>query len=288
MSLFSTHPAIDQQVVRLLPISDLLRDPRVTDISIDHGEVRIDRGADGIENTDIIIPDVHARAVIRLLAAANGQHLDPETSFITLSLACGARFHGALPPAANEAQITIRTHRKGLRSFADFHMSQEHIGLIVGVVEARKTIVIGGRTNSGKSTFQNICLSLIPANQKLIVIEDNAQELQVRSENVMRRLAMGRADFKRHVFEALRCRPDWLCLGEVRDHSAWDMLDASRTGHAGITTVHASSAEGIVTRLMSLANCDREFVREAVDLVVYITRMPDGRRAISQIKEIEK
>jgi Flp pilus assembly CpaF family ATPase len=282
---FTTNPVIEAHVERLMPIVPILTDPSVQEFSINSGgRGYIDRGVGPMERSDIVIPDAAIRTVIRLLLAANGAYLDPDASFANLTLACGARFHGAVPPVSDEAQVSIRTHRRILRQLLAF-MAPEQIDKIIKAIKARKSIVIGGATSSGKTTLLNSLLNEIPHDSRLVVIEDQPELQFAEGRNLVRRFASDAADIKRHVFESLRCRPDWLIVGETRDASARDLLDAARTGHPGMSTVHASSAEGIITRLMSLANCDREFVREAVDVVLFIERMPNGQRTVTQIKE---
>jgi Flp pilus assembly CpaF family ATPase len=283
---FTANPIIEAHVERLMPITQMLIDPGVLEISINSGgRVHLDRGVWPMERTDLVIPDTAIRTVIRLLMAASGAYLDPDASFANLMLACGARFHGAVPPVSNEAQVSIRTHRRILRPLTKF-MSAEQIQMVTEAIIARKSIVIGGATSSGKTTLLNSLLNEIHHDARLVVIEDEPELQFAEGRNLVRRLARKEADIRRHVFESLRCRPDWLIIGETRDTSARDLLDAARTGHPGMSTVHASSAEGIITRLMSLANCDREFVREAVDLVIFIQRMPDGRRTVEHIKGV--
>jgi len=288
-NLYSENPTIEQHVDRLLTpaLRGLLTAPDVQDILINNGgKVYMDRGGPDLEETAYTLPQTAIKASIRLLTGANRGYLDPDAPFVTVSLACGARFHAVLAPVGDEPQIAIRTHRRILRPLSEF-MSEQFIALLQGAVLARKSIVIGGATDAGKTTLLNSLLNLIPATRRLLIIED-APEIQLaEGRHAVRRFATKAADIRRHVFEALRDRPDWLIVGETRDASARDLLDAARTGHPGMSTVHASSADTIVTRLMSLANCDREFVREAVDLVVFITRLPDGRRAVTQIKGVE-
>jgi Flp pilus assembly CpaF family ATPase len=287
MNLYCHHPVINGYVERLLPIGELLHNPNAQEISINSGgRVYVDWGSGAMREAGISVSDDVLRAVIRLLMAANGQYLDPAQPFATLSLTCGARFHGAIPPVASEAQVTIRTHHRILRPLGAF-MEEWAIERLRNAVAERKSIVIGGPTSAGKTTLLNSLLDLIPYDQRLVIIQD-APEIQLaEGRHVVWRLVSDQADLKRHVFEALRDRPDWLIIGETRDSSARDLLDASRTGHPGLSTVHAASVDGIVTRLMSLANCDLEFVKEAISLVVFIQRMPDGRRAVTDIKEIK-
>ncbi len=173
------------------------------------------------------------------------------------------------------------------RPARDF-MTDDQIARVKAAIASRKSIIVGGATISGKSTLLNSLLDFIDDDLQLVLIEDVYELKPAPQKNVIRRLASGHADLKRHVFESLRNRPDWILIGETRDRSAWDLMDASRTGHPILSTVHAASAEGVLTRLMSLASCDREFVREAIDLVVFVKRMPDGRRTVTQIEEIEK
>jgi len=255
----------------------------VQEISIKSGgRVYVDRGTGAMQRTDITVPDTAIRAVIRLLMAAAGGYLDPEAPFANLTLACGARFSGAMPPVSDEGQISIRTHLRILRPLSEF-MSERFIELVSDAVKARKSLVIGGATSAGKTTLLNSLINLIPHDQKLLVIED-APELQLApGRNVVRRLATGRANLRRHVFESLRYRPDWIIVGETHDQSARDLMDAARTGHPGISTVHANSALGILSRLQSLADCDQQFVNEAVDLLIFVQRFPDGQRRVTEM-----
>jgi pilus assembly protein CpaF len=143
--------------------------------------------------------------------------------------------------------------------------------------------VIGGATSSGKSTLLNALVDVIPRGIRIILIEDVYELKPAPGKLVVRRLAQGRASLKAHVKEALRNRPDWITIGETRDASAWDLMDAARTGHPMLSTVHASSAQGILTRLMSLASCNQEFVNEALDLVLFVERFDDGSRRVTEI-----
>jgi pilus assembly protein CpaF len=287
MNLYCAHPAINADIERLLPIGKLLRDPANQEISIHGGgQVYVDAGR-GMRNTGLRVPEMALRAVIRLLTAASGGYLDAKAPFTNLQLANGGRFHGALPPVADEPQISIRLHSGMGRPATDF-MTTDELARIRTAIADRKSIIVGGATSSGKSTLLNSLLDFIDDDLQLVLIEDVYELKPAPHKNVIRRLASGHADLKRQVFESLRNRPDWILIGETRDRSAWDLMDASRTGHPILSTVHASSAEGVITRLMSLAGCDREFVREAIDLVLFVQRMPNGKRTVSQIQEMEK
>ena len=249
-NLYHRDPVIEAEVNRLLPLAAWLRDARLKEISLNNGRVYADWGGSGaMQNIGVSIAASDARAAIRLLVAANGGYLDPAAPFANLTLACGARLHAAMEPVADEVQVSIRLHAGMGRRITNF-MTDPQVGLVTDTIAARKTVIVGGPTSAGKSTLLNAILDLLPADLRLIIIEDT-YELQPSPErNVVRRLASGRVDLKAQVFQALRARPDWIVIGETRDRSAWDLMDASRTGHPTLSTVHASSAQGILTRLI--------------------------------------
>ena len=171
-NLYAPNPLIDAEVRRLLPLGAWLSDPKVKEISLNNGWVRIDWGGAGaMRNTGVSILGTAVRAAIRLLVAASGGYLDPETPFANLTLACGARFHGALEPVANEPQISIRLHAGMGRPVGDF-MTVPQAHLLADAIVARKSVIVGGPTAAGKSTLLNAILELIPADLRLIIIED--------------------------------------------------------------------------------------------------------------------
>jgi Flp pilus assembly CpaF family ATPase len=286
MNIFTDNPTIEQHCERLLPISHLLRDPNVQEISINSGgRVYTDRGSGAMGREEITVPDTAMRAAMRLLMASAGRYIEPDAPFCNLILTCGARFHGAYPPVSDEAQISIRTHRRILRPLSDFATTEQSERLR-DAIHTRRNIVIGGATSSGKTTLANALINEIPKEERLIIIED-AMEIICDPRHVVRRITSSTADLKEHVRQALRARPDRLLIGEVRGAEAWDLIDAWRTGHSGgISTIHANSASQILTRLASLANCSQEFIAEGVQTLIYITRQSDGRRTVTDIKEV--
>lgn len=282
--LYCANPTIDAHVARLLTphIGELLCNPTVQDININSGgRVFVDYGDGQERHTGWILAQTNIEAAIRLLLASAGGYLDADAAFASLSLQTGARFHGSLPPVSDEPQISIRTHRRILRPLTDF-MRQDQIDFVSQAIQQRKSVMVGGATAAGKTTLVNSLLNLIPPNARLVIIEDTP-ELQVTHTNVARRIAIGKADLKRHIYESLRCRPDWLCIGETRDHSAFDLIDAARSGHPGISTCHADSADGVLSRLATLANRDIPFVTEGLDVVLHVERF-GSKRAVTEIK----
>jgi Flp pilus assembly CpaF family ATPase len=288
MLIFCEHEVVNRHLDVMLPITPLIKDPSNQEITIDNGgKVYVDRGNGAVHFTGVIIPEMQLRAAIRMLVAANGAYIDPEYAAHSLSLACGSRFFGSLPPFGDEPQIVIRLHSGMGRPVSDF-MTAGQVQLINDAIIARRSIVVGGATSSGKSTLLNAMLDLTPRGVRIILIEDVYELKPAPGKLVVRRLAQGRASLKAHVKEALRNRPDWIIIGETRDGSAWDLMDAARTGHPMLSTVHASSARGILTRLMSLAGCNQDFVNEALDLVLFVERFTDGRRRVTEILAKQK
>jgi Flp pilus assembly CpaF family ATPase len=240
-----------------------------------------------LRSTEIAIPELQLRAGIRMLVAASGAYIDPEYAANSLTLACGARCSWSLPPFGDEPQVAIRLHYGMGRPASDF-MTPPQVRLVTEALLARRSIVIGGGTSSGKSTLLNALVDRIPAGIRIILIEDVYELKPAAGRLIVRRLAQGKATLKAHVKEALRSRPDWLIIGETRDHSAWDLMDAARTGHPMLSTIHASSASGIFKRLMSLASCDQAFVNEALDLALFVERLDDGSRRVTAILAKQK
>jgi Flp pilus assembly CpaF family ATPase len=286
--LFCNHAIVDEHAGVFLPIAHLIFDSLNQEITIDNGgKVYVDRGSGALRFTGITIPEMQLRAAIRMLVAASGAYIDREYAANSLTLACGARFSGSLPPFGDEPQISIRLHSGMGRPVSDF-MTAGQVRLVTEAILARRSIVVGGATSSGKSTLLNALVDLIPGGIRIILIEDVYELKPASGKLVVRRLAQGRASLKAHVKEALRNRPDWIIIGETRDGSAWDLMDAARTGHPVLSTVHASSARGILTRLMSLAGCNQEFVNEAVDLALFVERFDDGQRRVTEILAKQK
>jgi pilus assembly protein CpaF len=173
-------------------------------------------------------------------------------------------------------------------------------------VRDRKTILIAGGTDTGKTTFAKALIDFIPQNERLGVIEDTA-ELKIDHPNVFRfearkeqvdgsgKVIMPAVTIRDLVKAALRHRPDRLIVGEVRGGEAFDLLDALNTGHAGsISTVHANSALQALSRLATLtlrADVDLPYkaiqgeIGDLIDRVVHIERR-EGCRRVSQVLQI--
>jgi len=222
--------------------------------------------------------------VTRMLATLDGQSLNPAAPFLSVTLAGGFRWHSVLPPSADGPSTNIRVHPRLIRGLGDF-MTEAQQEVVKKAIARRETIVISGATSTGKTTLVNAVTNLIPADERLLIIEDTP-ELQIRPGNVTRRRTSARADLARHVREALRDRPTRIIIGEVRGAEAADMLEAASTGHPSLSTIHAENIPEALARLQRLARCDRALVTEAIDLAIQLERQADGRRLVTDIRKV--
>jgi len=254
-----------------------------------------DVGAGDMRALGVALPAGRVEAGIRLLAASLGKTIERDASFINLILPNGPRFSAALPPVSDGPTFSIRLHWRAVRPLDDFIAAPWQLSVIDEAIRQRFNIVTIGVTGAGKTTLLNALIShLLKAspNERLGIIEDEP-ELQIAANNAMRRLARGRADMRRHVREMLRIRPDRFIVGEVRRAEALDFSKAFNTGHSGdFTTIHANTARGALLRLESLVEevgipPSLRLIAESVDLLIFISRRPDGARGIEEIVRVE-
>jgi pilus assembly protein CpaF len=190
-----------------------------------------------------------------------------------------------------------------MQDFISFNTISEPMALVLqGIVRARLNVLISGGTGSGKTTTLNILSGFIPPDERIVTIEDSA-ELQLQQPHVVRLETRppniegkGQVAARDLVRNALRMRPDRIVVGEVRGEEVLDMLQAMNTGHDGsLTTLHANSSRDALTRLETLMQMSgislpdkamREQISSAIDVIVQVSRMSDGKRKIMAISEI--
>jgi pilus assembly protein CpaF len=170
-------------------------------------------------------------------------------------------------------------------------------------VRGKLNVLVSGGTGTGKTTNLNVLSSFIPDGERIVTIEDSA-ELQLQQPHVINLEARppnsegsGEVRIRDLVKNSLRMRPDRIIVGEVRGAEALDMLQAMNTGHEGsMTTVHANSPRDALSRIETMvlmAGFDlpvraiREQVAAAIDLIIQVDRMPDGRRVVTSVTEIQ-
>jgi len=279
------------------PLAPLLLDPSVTDVLVNGpGDVWIDRGA-GLERGPVSLGSAdEVRRLAQRLAAACGRRLDEGSPFADARLPDGTRLHAVLPPiAVRGPYLSLRTFRHrpfALRELVELGAVPAHIAeLLVMLVAARLAYVVTGGTGSGKTTLLSTLLGLVPAPERIVLVEDAAElrpahphviALQARVSNVE---GAGAVTLRELVRQALRMRPDRLVVGECRGAEVVDLLAALNTGHeGGAGTLHANASADIPARLEALGLLGgltraalHAQVAAALQVVLHLRRTPSGR-----------
>ncbi|GAA4703465.1 CpaF family protein [Nocardioides conyzicola] len=242
------------------------------------------------------------QAIDRIVASVN-RRVDESSPMVDARLSTGERVNVIVPPLAVDGPtITIRRFPTpysieqliGLDTF-----DQETADLLGALVLARTNILISGGTGSGKTTMLNALSSFIPERERIVTIED-AAELALQQLHVIRLEARpanvegeGQVTIRDLVRNSLRMRPDRIIVGETRGGEALDMLQAMNTGHEGsLATIHANGVLDALLRMETLCTMGeielphatlRDQVNTAIDVIVQLTRLPDGRRRIVEI-----
>ena len=301
---------IESEINGYGPITELLNDDNVTEIMV-NGPSEIYAEIDGkiIKDTSVsFINDRHIERTIQRLIQPLGRTIDSTNPMVDSRLRDGSRINAVLPPlSVNGPVITIRKFKRNMTSIDDLlrvgTMTTLMAKFLDAAVRGKLNIIVCGGTGSGKTTLLNILSSFIDDNERIITIED-AAELKLGQEHVISletrnsNYSVGNVITVRDlVINALRMRPDRIIVGECRGKEAFDMLQAMNTGHDGsLTTLHANSPVDALNRLETLVlmsgidipiKAVREYIENAINLVVNIQRMHDGKRKITSICEVD-
>jgi len=201
----------------------------------------------------------------------------------------GARFQGMLPPVVPNPSFTIRKKALKIFSLEDYVeqgvMDKYQAFLLRKAVQDRRNILIAGGTGSGKTTLANAILAVIADTDDRVIIIEDTQELQCQAkDSVLLKTKEGLATMTDLLKATMRLRPDRIVIGEVRGGEALDLLKAWNTGHpGGCATVHANSARKALIRIEQLimetgVMPSKELIGEAVNVVVFIEKTPEGRK----------
>jgi pilus assembly protein CpaF len=273
-------------------------------VLVNGGEVWVDRGR-GLVRTEVTFAD--AREVRRLaqrLASACGRRLDEGSPYVDARLPDGTRLHAVLPPVATTGPyLSLRTGRHRAFTVEDLvargTLTRSGAEVVAAIVEARLSYLVSGGTGTGKTTLLATMLSLVPAGERIVIVEDAAElrpdhphavTLQARTPNVE---GTGAVTLRDLIREALRMRPDRLVVGECRGAELRELLGALNTGHdGGAGTVHANSLGDVPSRLEalgSLAGMPVDAVARqafsAFDAVLHVERDAAGRRRLAALGE---
>lgn len=296
------------EVTGLGPLEILLRDDTVNDILVNGSQQVFVERAGILELTTVKFKDEkHLMRIIDKIVSAVGRRVDESSPYVDARLADGSRFNAMVPPCAVDGSlVSIRKFTKeklSIDQLINFGAFTEAMATYLqAAVSTRLNIIVSGGTGSGKTTTLNALSGFIGDEERIVTIEDTAElqlqqihigRMESRPPNVEGNGEVSQRDLLRN---ALRMRPDRIIVGETRGDEVIDMLQAMNTGHDGsMTTIHANSARDAVSRLENMIAmtgvelplvASRAQISSAVDLMVQISRLPDGSRRMVSITEI--
>lgn len=300
---------IDNEINGYGPITDLLEDKNITEIMV-NGKDEIYIEVDGHvikDDTVSFINEDHIVRTIQRMIQPLGRTIDTANPMVDARLKDGSRLNAVLPPLSLKGPVlTIRKFKDELATIGDFlrtgTLTPYMARFLEACIQAKLNIIICGGTGSGKTTLLNVLSSFIHEDERIITIED-AAELRLKQKHVISletRLVnyegTGEVTIRDLVINSLRMRPDRIIVGEVRGKEAFDMLQAMNTGHTGsLTTMHANSPADALNRLETMilmAGMEipipaiREYIENAIHLVVNVERLSDGKRKVTSICEV--
>jgi pilus assembly protein CpaF len=296
------------ELLGLGPLEPLLKDPTITDILVNgHARVFVERYG-VLEPSPMRFKDEkHLLRIIQKIVSAIGRRIDESSPMVDARLADGSRVNAVVPPLALDGSLL------SIRKFARVPISLERLieigsvpiqvaELLKAVVGSRRNVLISGGTGSGKTTLLNAMSAFIDERERIVTIEDSA-ELQLQQQHVVRLETRppniegkGEVTQRDLVKNALRMRPDRIILGEVRAGEAFDMLQAMNTGHEGsMTTVHANTPRDALSRVEQMigmsgidipARSARSQIASAINVIIQVARLADGRRKLTSVSEL--
>jgi pilus assembly protein CpaF len=299
---------VEDEILGLGPLEPLLHDPTISDIMVNgYNDVYVERYGK-LEHSPVRFhTNAHLMNIIDRIVSRVGRRIDESSPMVDARLLDGSRVNAIVPPLALDGpSLSIRrfaVERLKLDDLIKLETLNETMGDIIrGIVGARLNILISGGTGSGKTTMLNVASGFIPPTERIVTIEDSA-ELQLQQPHTVRLETRppnieGKGEITQHnlVRNSLRMRPDRIVVGEVRGEEAVDMLQAMNTGHDGsLTTVHANTPRDALYRLenmFSMAGYNmpvkavRSQIASAINVVIQLERMEDGRRRMVSLQEI--
>jgi pilus assembly protein CpaF len=299
---------IEDEVMGLGPIEPFMRDPTVSDILVNtYRQIYVERFGKLEKTEGRFKDDAHLRRIIDKIVSAVGRRIDESSPMVDARLADGSRVNAIIKPLAIDgSMLSIRrfaVEPLELEDLIGLRTLTPELGVLLkGIVRARLNVMISGGTGSGKTTLLNVLSRFIPADERIVTIEDSA-ELQLKQEHVVRLETRppnieGRGEITARdlVRNSLRMRPDRIIVGEVRSKEAVDMLQAMNTGHDGsLTTIHANSPRDALMRLetiVSMAGLNipneavRKYISSAIHVLIQQSRLVDGTRKVVSVHEI--
>ncbi len=292
---------------RLDVLQELVEDTSITEIMINGArEIFVERDGKLMRWEKEFESERKLEDVIQTIVAGANRIINESSPIVDARLKDGSRVNIVLPPIAiGGPTITIRKFPKETMTMEKLvsigSLTKEAAEVLKKLVIAGYNIFISGGTGSGKTTFLNALSNYIPSEERIITIEDSA-ELQIRNIPNLVRLEVRNANVEGKneisirdlIKSSLRMRPDRIIVGEVRDASSIDMLQALNTGHNGMSTGHSNSPTDMLSRLetMVLLGADipllavRKQIASAIDIVIHLGRLRDKSRRVLEIVEV--
>ena len=300
---------IDNEVNGYGPITELLDDPSITEIMVNGiNDIYIELDGKIIKDNSVsFINDAHIIRTIQRLIQQVGRTIDMANPMVDARLPDGSRLNAIIEPLSIKGPIlTIRKFKNELATIEDFlrngTLTPYMARFLEACVKAKMNIIVCGGTGGGKTTLLNVMSSFINGDERIITIEDAAElrleqnhviSLETRTSNYE---GTGAVTIRDLVINSLRMRPDRIIVGEVRGKESFDMLQAMNTGHEGsMTTLHANGPKDALNRLETMVlmagmeipiKAIREYIENAIDIVINISRLSDGKRKITSISEV--
>jgi pilus assembly protein CpaF len=299
---------IKNELLGLGPLEPLLRDDDITDILVNGvRNVYVEKNGK-LQLADVQFQDdQHLMLIIDRIVSRVGRRVDEASPMVDARLSDGSRINAIIPPLALDGPaLSIRRfgrHRYDIGALVEkATLSSEMVEFVRAVVRARLNILVCGGTGSGKTTLLNCLSAFVPADERIVTIEDSA-ELSLQQPHVVRLETRppnlegkGEVTQRDLVKNCLRMRPDRIIVGEVRGAEVFDMLQAMSTGHDGsIATIHANSARECLGRLEMMMllsgftipqRAMRQQIAAAVNMIIHVSRLSDGTRKVMKISEI--
>jgi len=289
------------------PLEDLLRLPTISEIMVvDREHIYVEESGKLQKSGRQFISDEVTISIIERIVAKVGRRIDKSEPMVDARLSDGSRVNAVIPPLAVSGPcLTIRKFPLRRLRIDDLiqkgALTQTASDFLRAAVLDCRSILVSGGTGTGKTTLLNCLSDFIPDNERIITVEDVA-ELQLNKEHVVSletkkksSEGTGEVTIRDLVKNSLRMRPNRIVVGECRGAEALDMLQAMNTGHGGsMTTIHANTAEDVIMRLEVLVQMAADLpvtsihrqIGSAIDIIVQLERMRNGRRCVSQISEV--
>src|SRR5215211_7836386 len=290
------------------PMQEFFEDAQISEIMVNGPQqIFIERHGKLLLTGAKYDSEIQLRLAINHIINPFGRYVNGKHPMVDAHLRDGSRVNAIIPPVAQQGScMSIRRFLKDKLSIQDLieknSITQGMADFVSVCVAARLNVIVAGNTSSGKTTFLNILARSIPDEERIVTIEDSVELQMMQTHKVSLEArppdyrGEGQVTIRDLVKNSLRMRPDRIIVGEIRGGETLDMLQAMNTGHDGsMTTVHSNSPRDTLSRLETMTLMAgfelpvvaiRKQISAAIDLIVYLTRFPDGTRKVTQISEV--